>query len=237
MQLDERLKTLIELQKIDMAVRELEGRYRQIPREIEKLEQALAESGTVLSEYRKRLEEIERTRRGKERDIEANNERAKKHESQLYVLKSNKDYQAMIGQIEELKMANSLLDDEVLQLLDELDQLKSTIAGKEAEFEDEKRRIQEETAELNRQLQAIGRELEARRQTRAQVVKHVEKPLLERYMRIAKVRHNAVVPLKSSACSGCFMMIRPAVLTKVRSGSSIVTCDACNRILYFEEEP
>lgn len=234
--MDERLHSLIELQKIDMTVRDLEAHYKQFPREIEKLDQALAESETVLSEYRKRLDEIERTRRAKERDVEANRERIKKSESQLYQLKTNRDYQTMLGQIEELKMANTLLDDEILELLDELEQLKETIQGKEDEFEDEKRRIGEERTKLQGELKKIGRALEARRQTRSELVKGVEGLLLKRYMRIARARHNAVVPVKQNACSGCYMMIRPAVISRVRSGRSIVTCDACSRILYYEEE-
>ena len=55
------------------------------------------------------------------------------------------------------------------------------------------------------------------------------------YNRIsARIRDGiAVAEARNGSCTACFMSLRPQVMAEVRRGEDIITCDNCNRILYF----
>lgn len=233
---DDQLGYLIQLQKLDDVINSLYDKQRKIPMEIERLKRELDDSETVLKEFRKRLETVELKRRSKEKDIEANNGRKVKAEGKLYQVKTNKEYQVLLSETEELNHQNLQLEEEILELMEELDTLRTDLNEKEKEFQEEIKQNKQDRLEKKEYLRKLNEELENRLKERGSAAQHLDDRLVARYQRIAAIRKNAVVPIRHESCSGCFMRVRPALLAKIKLSEMIISCDNCARILYYSEE-
>jgi predicted nucleic acid-binding Zn-ribbon protein len=82
------------------------------------------------------------------------------------------------------------------------------------------------------------KELEEARRERERLMKELPKPLASLFNRIsARIRDGiAVAEARNGSCTACFMALRPQVMADVRRGAEVITCDNCNRILYYEPE-
>jgi predicted nucleic acid-binding Zn-ribbon protein len=93
----------------------------------------------------------------------------------------------------------------------------------------------ERVAAFDHQVEREGQELEDCRRERERLLAELPKPMGVMYVSISKRIRNgvAVAEAKNGACTACFMSLRPQVMSIVRRGDEIVTCDNCNRILYY----
>ncbi|HNU73182.1 MAG TPA: C4-type zinc ribbon domain-containing protein [Thermodesulfobacteriota bacterium] len=232
--MDPKLKNVIELQKVDMEIQAIRGQIDEIPKNDEGIRRELLESKTVLAEYRKRLDTQERLRHGKENEVEINKDKKSKYEAQLYKVRTNKEYTSLLSEIDEVSKQSLQLEDEILQLMEDIESLRQDLAVKESEFESETKNGERVIAENRTRKAALEAQLTELEQVRQKLIARVDPPLRTRYERIAKVRKNAVVPVTDSACTGCFMVIRPQMLSHLMAGDTIVTCENCSRILYYQ---
>jgi len=122
--LNEQLRLLRELQDVDLELKAIEADKERYPREIENLDEKLAYERDTFTQRGERIELLERERRQKEGELELEQERMKKAQSKLYEVKTNKEYQALLMEIETLKEINSQREIEILEIMDEIDQLK-----------------------------------------------------------------------------------------------------------------
>jgi len=81
-------------------------------------------------------------------------------------------------------------------------------------------------------------ELETTRRERERLLSELPKAMSSLYNRIsARIRDGiAVAEARNGACTACFMALRPQVMADVRRGNEVITCDNCNRILYYAPE-
>jgi predicted nucleic acid-binding Zn-ribbon protein len=84
-------------------------------------------------------------------------------------------------------------------------------------------------------LSLRGDQLKTARAEREQVFATLPKPLSSLYGRIsARIRDGvAVAEARNRSCTACFMSLRPQVMSEIRRGEEIITCDNCGRILYW----
>ena len=81
----------------------------------------------------------------------------------------------------------------------------------------------------------IAGRLETARKEREEVFANLPKPMSSLYSRIkARIRDGvAVAEARNRSCTACFMSLRPQVMSEIRRGEEILTCDNCGRILYY----
>lgn len=86
---------------------------------------------------------------------------------------------------------------------------------------------EQEKAEAAQRVAAVDAKLE-------KLAKDVDPDLLAKYKRSVLHNANAIVPVKDSKCSGCFMSLPMAVLKKLAQQDATVECENCGRVLYAE---
>jgi len=143
--LNEQLRLLRELQDVDLELKAIEADKERYPREIENLDEKLAYERDTFTQRGERIELLERERRQKEGELELEQERMKKAQSKLYEVKTNKEYQALLMEIETLKEINSQREIEILEIMDEIDQLKGEHRTMERELLELGGRVGQET--------------------------------------------------------------------------------------------
>ena len=234
--LEEQVKLLVELQGLDTQIFRRDRDLFEMPENLRRLDEAFKEKMTNLKALEENLKMLQVKRRDKENDLESKEGAIKKLQSQLYQLKTNKEYTTMQGEISRAKADGSIIEEDIIKILDQIDaenqkaaKEKEFLKGEEAKLSEEKRKVEEETKRIRSELDNI----KAERQTLAE---KIDKKVLTRYERILKSKDGlAVVAVAGDSCQGCFRIMPPQVIHEIRMKKDLVICENCARILYIEK--
>jgi len=230
------LKTLLELQELDLRIHACRKREQEIPKQKSKFDTRrlrLAEELTKGEEQIKRLQVEQGTL---QTEIDKNLEQAKKWEGQLATVKKNDEYQALLHEISGVKRKNDELEERVIALEYEIDEAKGRLAEDKARIAEESKAIEAECAAIDKELEEAKAERKQLEESRTQHTSACNPGLLSKYERILK-RHagsRVAVPLVNGVCTGCHMSARAQIVNEILEGK-IHACAHCGRLLYDKD--
>jgi predicted nucleic acid-binding Zn-ribbon protein len=224
------------LQDVDLQLKAIEADKERYPAEMKELDEKLASEKEVSQRKKESIELLEKERRQKEGDLELEQERIKRAQSKLYDVKTNKEYQALLTEIETLKEINSQREIEILEIMDEIDDLKREYAIVERELLEMEQKIGAERKRLEESLGRVDGALASKRRKRTMITKKLSTELIGLYETLKEKRRTAVVPARFGACQGCNVKIPPQMFNEVQRSEAIIVCPSCNRVLYWEDK-
>lgn len=228
---------LVGLQKLDSEIYALNNEKSQAPAKIAEIETAFEAKKNTLAQLEKKSQELQKQRKEKELELVANEDNRKKLQTQLYSLKTNKEYQAMMQQIADAQADASVIEDKILLILEEQDRLKSQIEQEKKNLAEEEKLANAEKKKIQDRVREIEDRLAQLEAERKKVVENINPKLIQQYERILRNRDGlAIVPVKDNSCQGCNMFVPPQVINLIRMYERLITCEVCNRILYLEED-
>jgi uncharacterized protein len=232
---DGQLQTLINLQAIDTRIAALEADAARLPKEIAAIHAAVEEAKKHVDQTKTRLDAARKDQRAKEKDLEVVQAKRSKNEARLYEVKTNKEYSAVLTEIEEIKQEKARMEEEVLVLMEAQERLTGEIREAETRFKQREGEGRGQEATLKEQLRGIETELAAVRTERKELAAQLPAPILADYDRILRARAGlALVPVaKPNFCGACRMTITPQRLQELRAQSSLIPCESCGRYLYW----
>ncbi len=156
-------------------------------------------------------------------------------EGKMNMAKGNREYQALKDQIAADQQANSVMSDEILETLEEIDRLVGLTSGfeervrvTEAEAKKVEAAILERKAVLEADLARVTEELEA---TEGRLTGDLKK----KYTQLVEARgEEAITQLEGKACGGCNTSLSPRILDRLRMSEPMV-CTSCGCLLYPPE--
>jgi predicted nucleic acid-binding Zn-ribbon protein len=233
----EELETLCQVQKIDTKIIENEKKRALGPQRIDELQRGIEQAREKTAKEKEVIEELEKERRKKEQELETEKAQVKKSETKLSEVKTNKEYQAMLKEIEAAKANNDKTEEELLVLLDRIEELKKDLQGEVKDLEKKEKSAAEETNALEKEIKTVDDIVSKLRTEREKMLGDVGADIKARYNILIEKRGGvAVVNVKNGTCLGCFMNIPPQLFIEVMKNSRLITCPSCNRIFYYQEE-
>jgi len=231
--ISQELDRLMQLQAIDSQLYKMNAEKEAKPAEIQQMKDALAHKQSDLKDAEAVLKSLQVKRKEKELDLESKEEEIKKFQKQLYQIKTNKEYTAMLHEIEGHKADNSVLEEEILKIMEEIDVAQAKVV-------DEKKKFEEITKNTDADIKSIeirGKEIETAsadlNKKRDGLATTVDQKTLKTYEKILAGKDgHALVEIVNDSCGGCYMSLPPQVINEVRLKEYIVLCDNCQRILY-----
>ena len=232
----QQIPILVKLQEIDSFLADLRNEIERKPLELEELKLRLEEKKKQLDVMQEDIKRIKINIKEKELELKSGEEEVKRLQSQLMQVKTNKEYKSLLMEIEGKKADNSLIEDNILDLMEEVDKKelelnkeKENLKHLEAEYSKEEARIKSEIAKIENQIKDKEKE-------REEVCSHLDTQLLSIYERLLKNRDGlAIVPVVNDACGGCHLSLRPQIINEIKRKDHLVTCERCSRILYLDE--
>lgn len=227
------LERLIRLQQIDLFGESARRRVADHPILVEGLDTRLASATDGLATARTRVAENQTARRAIEKDLEMIQMRLSKFKGQLMDVKTNKEYQAMLKEIEAAQTEIRRLEDRILERMLEADELATRQKHAEARLAADKQAIASERAQLEEETTRLQQELEEATSKRAQVVAEVAPGPLWTYELVRGRRGTAVAEVKGDYCSACHVRLRPQAANELRRNDMLFQCEHCQRLLYY----
>jgi predicted nucleic acid-binding Zn-ribbon protein len=233
--LREQLELLWELQKIDLTLKRIKEERDRFPKEMKKLDERQNIEKEKIQKEREKIESLEKERRQKERNLNTEQEKIKRAEGRMFEVKTNKEYQALLTEIETIKEATSREEEEILQILEEIDELKKDLLKREKEVTTTLEKIERERKKIQEKMdqgEGLWKEQKERREV---LSKQLESGLFKLYNTLKEKRQGVgVVNVKGETCQGCFVNIPPQMFIEVQKTNALIRCPNCNRILYWE---
>jgi len=228
------LQSLVQLQELDLALKQLRDKVRRVPVELGALEQDLAECRRLYESVLKNQEEGDKHRRHLESEVEISRQKLSKYKDQLMSVKTNKEYQAMLAEIANCDKEISAKEDQILERMILIDEWTEKQRAAKKELDAREKEISAKRQELEAfriQSESEMGQLEGQRSVLRQ---RLSSELVELYERIATARHGvAVAPALDQSCQGCHVRLRPQLFNEVKTNLQIIRCESCSRILYY----
>ena len=190
-----------------------------------------------IEEQESELKLLKVTIREAESKIAVLDETSKKYKQQLLTVKTNREYSALLTEIEAVKREKEELEESIIQNMEKNEALSAGIKEKSSRLEELGKQRLSKKGELDLRLKKLGKEVSIRKREREKLTGEVNRPTLKLYERIMNSRVNrAVVPVRSGCCGGCFAHVPLQKVADIRKGGQIYTCDSCGRIMYSNED-
>jgi hypothetical protein len=156
-----------------------------------------------------------------------------KHTSDLNTIKANDMYKNCLLEIEKAKADKSVVEDEILQLMEDIDKELVNLKKYEEETKAKEAEINKEIAEAKQTIEKAKENIETVQKERDEFAKTIDKNILSQYERIRESRNGqGIATIDGESCSGCNMVLRPQLIVQATKCKELVYCDNCSRILF-----
>ena len=229
------LQQLVALQTLDTSIRRLQAELEAIPQRRAEIEAEFDQRAFEIKALETQRDDSRHTRSRLEAEIADQRLRVERAERNLMSSKKQDEYTAAIREADAARKQISTIETSILEQMEVLDQAEAALKERAEEIvslnSDREARLKtfdEETAEQ-------ARKMASDRSERERLLNELPKSLSSLYTRIsARIRDGvAVAEARNGACMACFMALRPQAMSEVRRGEEVVTCDNCNRILFW----
>jgi predicted nucleic acid-binding Zn-ribbon protein len=222
---------------VDKEIFKFEKKLKEFPILISKIDEKIKQSIEIVENAKIKLKDNQKTRDRLELDVEDYKGKINNKKSELNNIKTNKEYSAMLSEIEFLEKKKEEAEEKVIASLIETDEIQKEIKKAEEEREKIKTKYEKEKEEINKEKGKVEEELKLMQEKRKKIVSQVDEDYINLYMNLGKSKGG--IPLskvKNGFCSECYMKIRPQILVEIKKSDKIITCENCGRILYIEVE-
>jgi predicted nucleic acid-binding Zn-ribbon protein len=231
------LEKIIDLHHAETELKRLDSELAEVPRARQALEERLARDKGRLEAAREALEGSQKTRRENESQVQSLEEKRSKYKAQLMDVKTNKEYTAMLHEIETVEREIGSREDQILEEMERAEALNGDVAREEAAFKTVEEEARVEVAELDARQARLEDERKRVATERDQVAEQIPEGPLNLYQRVAKLRGSGAAAARDGMCQACHVKLRPQVWVELKVGEQIFRCDACNRIVYYDPPP
>jgi predicted nucleic acid-binding Zn-ribbon protein len=232
----EQMVLLVKLQEQDQTLDRLRRQIREGPQRIQEIEAQVETRQDNLEAGKNQIREVQKLQRQIEAEVEDGIGHIEKSKTRLLTIKSNKEYQAVLKEIEDSQRANAEKEDKILGCMEEIEGLRQGLQNQEKDlfamwetFEKEKRTIEAEVRQAEERVSEVEKH-------RRDTAKAMNPELLARYEQLkARTGGRAVAYVDNTTCSGCHLNIPPQMYNELQRRDSLKFCPNCDRIIYWKD--
>ena len=232
------LAQLIALQNADTNIRRLQAEIESIPQRRAEIEREFDQRAFEIRALEERRDTARHERTRLEAEVFEQKNRAERAERNLMAAKKPDEYTAAIREADAARKQISTFETQILEQMEIYEQVEKELKERAPEVEKLGADMKDRFKGFDEQTHVQQQQLEAARSERERLLNELPKAMSLLYKRISsRIRDGvAMAEARNGACTACYMALRPQVMADVRRGNEVITCDNCNRILYYAPE-
>lgn len=231
------LETLVDLHHADVELRRFDSELAALPQKKAAIEAQILADRAALDAAKGALDGLAKDRKRLELEVQDFEAKRSKYKGQLGEVKTNKEYTALLHEIENVDREIRTREDSILEAMEKVEGGQAKVKAEEASFKGVEATRREEIKAIEariKECQTQRAEVAATREKKATVLKP---DLLAEYSRILARRGTALSEAKDGACTMCHVKLRAQVFVDVKRNDAIITCSSCSRIMFFNAPP
>ena len=231
------IQQIITLQNIDSQLQEIAELLGDLPKKVEELKDEEVSLIQSVEDGKLRLKELGVELSKSEGLMNDINNKIDKHKDQLFLVTSNKQYDALQLEIDHLKDELDEIETKFLEYTEEKEQLVEKVQSSEENLDLLKKDLIDRRSKLEILMDESSEQKLKLESDRKVQISAIDQSILTQYSRISDARDGlSVVTITGSACGGCGAFVPPQIVSEVRAAKGFRTCDSCSRFLYWDSE-
>lgn len=231
------LELLLKLQIIDYDLGELERSKEYLPDMMDNLRNEIEETKTKLDACTTEFDTKKVSVKTLELEIASKEADLQKYQQQMMSIKTNKEYDALVAQIDAIKLNISNQETELLTNEERISELEKEISEQNEKSDKAQETNSKQLSILQNKIDSIGDTMAAKENERNKISKEIPRPTRSIYERVRKGKGGtAVVMVKKRACGSCYKALTPRKVQEIKKGDRIHTCENCGRLLFWDQE-
>jgi predicted nucleic acid-binding Zn-ribbon protein len=232
--LQETLQLLIELQEIERKIKTLTEHKARAPKEIAALKEIKKEAEARLEDKKAILESAKKLRRELEREVEDLEGRKAKSKQKLLAVKSNKEYQATLKEIDDIEELVRRREDQIIEHMESADDLDRQIREHKLLVAEASKKLEEEGVQLEKEAKKADSLIMSLEEQKEQLKPKIPSDLLKKYRFLRDKRAGvALAPVNRGTCEVCHMNLPPQTFIDLQKNETMMNCPNCQRIIYW----
>jgi predicted nucleic acid-binding Zn-ribbon protein len=204
---------------------------------ISDLNAKLNEGRATIEGLKESLDENQKERKRLQDQINVEKERIERVEGKLPQIKTNKEYQALVKEMDSMRKEISRCEEAILNLMEEEETTSKELQEKSESFSTEEQEISKKISDYEFEMSKFDDKISKFEREKKSHTGSVDNAHLQAYERIKSRRDGiAIVAAIDGVCQGCYMNIPPQLFIMIQRSAEIITCPNCNRILYWRED-
>ncbi len=227
------LVTLAILQRTDAARDTLEKYLSGVEERIESLSRQMAAMDQQVTEGQLQLDGVKKQYRSDENEIRSIEAGVEKSDAKLGSVKTNKEYQSILKEIDDLKLKKGVIEDRMIEMLEQIEKVEKQVKVLKADRADLAREIEEQQNLIRKEAEERSRELASLSREREEIWAELEPKMQKIYGRAKQQgKGTAVAAVVDGVCQVCRMNIPPQAFIELLRLDSMSMCPNCQRIIY-----
>lgn len=234
---EERLKTLYQLQTTLSAIDEKRALRGELPLEVQDLEDEIEGLNIRIEKIRTEIKEFKSAISQKKAEIAEAQASVERYNKQLNEVKNNREYDTLSKEIEFQTLEIELCNKKIKEAVIKVDERERDLTHAEETLKDRESDLVLKRNELDEIMLETREEEERLRETAKELEEKIEPRLLTSFKRIRKSVRNGlgIVYVQRDACGGCFNKIPPQRQLDIKMHKKIIPCEYCGRIIVDPE--
>ena len=234
--MENRLRLLYALQRVDSNLDELHELKGDLPHLVEVLEKKLQEKDALRKSLEATVKNAQVRRDEIDLEIVSTKQKIEKYKEQQFQIKTNKQYDALTREIDLSQERVKTLEKEMESIEGKSANARTDLETLTPELQDLRKELKERQAELDHVNKEHEDEELKLKHEREKLIVRIDKNDVKAYERIRKaLGGKAVVGVRRNACGGCFKRVPPQVAVELRKNSRLMTCEHCGRLLVSDD--
>ena len=237
MPVEERLKTLYQLQITLSGIDEKRALRGELPLEVQDLEDEIEGLTTRIEKIQNEINEYEQAVTMKKGEIETAKASVERYKAQLNEVKNNREYDTLSKEIEFQSLEIELCNKKIKEASLKIEEKKAELTQNQEIIDDRRQALDLKKSELDEIMEETRAEEEKLKTKVKDLEVKIEPRLLTSFKRIRKNARNGlgIVYVQRDACGGCFNKIPPQRQLDIKMHKKVIVCEYCGRILIDPE--
>lgn len=234
---EERLKSLYELQTILTEIDRIKTIRGELPLEVNDLEDHIEGLRTRVVNYNNEIAELKQKLAAEKEKINDSQNKIARYKEQLDNVKNNREFDLLSKEVEFQSLEIELAEKHINEFNRMIEQRNRDIATTQENLTDREHILTEKRAELDEIVSETRQDEERLREKALELEPKIDARTLAAFKRIRKNARNGlgVVYIQRNACGGCFNRIPPQKQLEIKMRKKIIVCEYCGRILVDPE--
>ncbi len=212
-----------ELEEIPKELEDLKWRYHRIDRSISEKEINSEKNSKLIQGLNKQKEELKRNK--------------EKYESQIPLIKTQKEYEAITSEIAQIDEKLEHNEAQELEAYQEIESLNPALDEMKSHREELKAQIDEKEKEVKKLILEKQKVLNGYLKEKKKISSGLDDEIIYKFEKIVKNKDGlGIVSVRNNVCMGCNMLLPPQFVNDVRREEDLIFCPNCSRILYYRED-
>jgi hypothetical protein len=231
------LEKLVRLHHAEAALKRIESDLAEVPRLRKEVEDRLERDRSHLDAAKTALAGSQKARKEHESAVADLKTKLSKYKGQLMEVKTNKEYTAVLHEIEGVERDIRARDDLTFGEMEKEDSLAQEVKREETDFKAVAADAAKEKTDLDARAAALEAELGRLRKERDSAAAAIPQEALALYARVARQRGTGMAEALDGMCQACHVRMRLQIWVEVKKNEQLLQCESCSRILYYEPPP